>query len=467
MRALARAALLGLGACLALGAEACAAPAASIWTAPAFELVQFRFPWENERKPARKPRRAKPEKARPARQKPGVKRRDQAPPSPPRRPALTDRRDAALPRAAGPATLAPRGGTRREQEDWSAVLAQVPQPPDPPLLPADGPAPAPANVLAVMMSRPSDAPTARPAPVATPPDAAVPLPPQRETGASEPGAADPPTALAPPLPPRRSDGGPDVPPQASLPPQPLEEAKPEPSAPALALPELAFADDPDCRALEADGVAEFTPAPSIEGPGVCGSRAPVELTGVRRRDGATIPIKPAATLRCAMARELAAYVRDDLAPAAEQAGDALVKVEIAGSFMCRGRNGAAGGKMSEHGRANAVDLSGLTLKTGGTFAIFAKDMPQALSGKAKDAACGRFDTVLGPGSDGHHESHLHLDLQPRKSKSKLCQWDEPKVADEDGGDEEPAAAKPAPGSEAPKPAASHPPLPLPRPAETP
>ena len=37
--------------------------------------------------------------------------------------------------------------------------------------------------------------------------------------------------------------------------------------------------------------------------------------------------------------------------------------------------------------------------------------------------CARFSTVLGPGSDGYHEDHIHLDLMERRNNYKICQWD--------------------------------------------
>jgi hypothetical protein len=39
------------------------------------------------------------------------------------------------------------------------------------------------------------------------------------------------------------------------------------------------------------------------------------------------------------------------------------------------------------------------------------------------SACVRFHTVLGPGSDGNHETHIHVDLAERRSGYKICQWD--------------------------------------------
>ena len=60
-----------------------------------------------------------------------------------------------------------------------------------------------------------------------------------------------------------------------------------------------------------------------------------------------------------------------------------------------------------------------------------------LRNRLRDAACARFSTVLGPGSDGYHESHVHLDLAERRSGHRMCQWD----VREPG---EPAAAEPVP-----------------------
>ena len=42
----------------------------------------------------------------------------------------------------------------------------------------------------------------------------------------------------------------------------------------------------------------------------------------------------------------------------------------------------------------------------------------------KRSACARFSTVLGPGSDGFHEDHVHVDLMERApGRFKMCQWD--------------------------------------------
>ena len=42
--------------------------------------------------------------------------------------------------------------------------------------------------------------------------------------------------------------------------------------------------------------------------------------------------------------------------------------------------------------------------------------------KIKADVCARFMTVLGPGSDGYHEEHIHLDLAERRNDYRICQW---------------------------------------------
>ena len=43
--------------------------------------------------------------------------------------------------------------------------------------------------------------------------------------------------------------------------------------------------------------------------------------------------------------------------------------------------------------------------------------------RLRQAACARFTTVLGPGSDGYHENHIHLDVIVRRGGYRICQWD--------------------------------------------
>jgi hypothetical protein len=98
-------------------------------------------------------------------------------------------------------------------------------------------------------------------------------------------------------------------------------------------------------------------------------------------------------------------------------------IENLTSFDCRGRNDVAGAKISEHGKANALDVHSLRLANGKVLALTdphaSKDFREGL----RTTACERFTTVLGPGSDGFHEDHIHIDLLQRRNGYRICQWD--------------------------------------------
>jgi hypothetical protein len=359
-----------------------------------FSLTQLRFPWQKERRPVRRAKQPRPPK--PA--KPGAAKQKR--PAAPGRPAA-----AAAPQRPSVPIAPAIAGPPPDGVAWGAIT---------PAPPASGDLPAlsqPASVLVLVGAPPP--PPAPPEPPRAEPASQPPLPPERPA----PSEAAPSIPL-PPTPPG------DVRSAALMPKAPLPEPPAGPTPPDVPLPETSREDDPDCQALDREAVAVTEPAPPIEGPGVCGTEPVVTLSGVRRREGGIVEIKPAATLRCAMARAVATYVRDDLEPAAASAGSGLARLDTAGSYSCRGRNNVSGGKLSEHGRANALDIAGFALSDGRSFGVYDADMPEALAAAAKRAACVRFNTVLGPGADGHHENHLHVDLQPRRNHGKLCQWNE-------------------------------------------
>jgi hypothetical protein len=122
-----------------------------------------------------------------------------------------------------------------------------------------------------------------------------------------------------------------------------------------------------------------------------------------------------------------------------------------GSYTCRNRNGGADLPLSEHALANALDISDFVLTSGERIAVVdswpsdspplpmpnpgrlsastipvqrasvSLDDPQkAFLKSIRDDACGIFGTVLGPGADEAHKSHLHLDMKERRGGS-FCQ----------------------------------------------
>ncbi len=177
-----------------------------------------------------------------------------------------------------------------------------------------------------------------------------------------------------------------------------------------------------CRIALTEAVAIAPSIPPIKGPGECGGDDLVRLEAVVLPDGKRVPLKPAATLRCKMATAVAEWVRTDLAPLAEGLGSTVTELDNFDSFDCRGRNRVAGARLSEHGKANALDVRGFKLASGQSISLTERTVERTLREKVLTQVCARFTTVLGPGSDWYHEDHIHLDLAERRGGYRLCQW---------------------------------------------
>jgi extensin-like protein len=170
-------------------------------------------------------------------------------------------------------------------------------------------------------------------------------------------------------------------------------------------------------------IADFKPLPSITGPGDCTATDVVALDAVLLADKHRIALSPAATLRCPMAEAVTHWIRDDVAPTITALGKSLRGVETLDSFDCRRRNGITDAKISEHGRANALDVRAFKLTNSAAIELTDASVPKSLREKLRQSACSRFSTVLGNGADAYHDSHVHLDLIERSNRYRICQWD--------------------------------------------
>jgi hypothetical protein len=178
-----------------------------------------------------------------------------------------------------------------------------------------------------------------------------------------------------------------------------------------------------CRRALSEEIAIAPSIPDIHGPGGCGGEDLVRLEAVVLPDKHRVALKPAAILRCTMASAIADWVRTDMAPLAAGVGSEISDLDNFDSFECRGRNRVAGAQLSEHGRANALDVRGVKLANGQSISFTDRGVPRELRESVLHSVCARFMTVLGPGSDGYHEDHIHLDLMERHNNYRICQWD--------------------------------------------
>jgi hypothetical protein len=213
--------------------------------------------------------------------------------------------------------------------------------------------------------------------------------------------------------------------------------RPRPAPPVAVTPdeEPTETEPSDCRLRLTEQLAIAPSLPPIDNSGGCIVSDVVRLEAIVLKNGNRVAVTPPATLRCTMAEVVVHWVREDVAVAVRELGSPLRRIDNAASFDCRGINNIAGARLSEHGHANALDIGALRLNDGKLVKLTDPHVAQDFRENVKRSACARFSTVLGPGSDGYHEEHIHVDLKelaPRRFR--LCHWDvrEPEPEGQEG-----------------------------------
>ncbi|TKD53263.1 extensin family protein [Sphingomonas baiyangensis] len=130
-----------------------------------------------------------------------------------------------------------------------------------------------------------------------------------------------------------------------------------------------------------------------------------------------VPVSGLKSMRCPLARNFSNWVRHGVAPAARQVlGSDLVRIESYGTYNCRPIAGS--GRLSEHGRANAVDVAVFVLRDGRRVSVLdgwnkGDDRERRFLRIVFESACKRFTTALGPEYNAAHANHFHLDMGGR------------------------------------------------------
>lgn len=163
---------------------------------------------------------------------------------------------------------------------------------------------------------------------------------------------------------------------------------------------------------------------ALGGPSVCGSARPFEMAAAMH---GRVALKPAALLRCPMIPQVERWVTQVVEPAARyHYGAMLVEISVAGSYSCRPMNHVDGARLSEHGYANAIDVSGFTLSNGQRITVKrdwnGSQQDQAFLRDIHQGSCRFFTTVLSPNYDANHKDHFHLDLarHGREGLKRIC-----------------------------------------------
>lgn len=104
--------------------------------------------------------------------------------------------------------------------------------------------------------------------------------------------------------------------------------------------------------------------------GSCGDPAPVQLISIGRKP--EVVFSPPAIVNCEMVQALHTWISTGLQPLARRhLGGPIIKIEKMSDYSCRNAYGRAKGRLSEHGRANALDISGFTTAKGDTAMLLA------------------------------------------------------------------------------------------------
>jgi hypothetical protein len=282
--------------------------------------------------------------------------------------------------------------------------------------PDDKPAVASEPVVPIPEPKPQDAPSA-PMEKAAPPTTAAD---DKKSGTPAGETPDKPEAPDKSAPLPEGDAGKA---DKSSPVSNATDGKGNPPAEPLTIEPESDADHQACiKDLQAMG-AVFKDLPRIDDGDGCGIDKPISLSEALPG----VKFKPEGTMRCEAALALSHWMKNSVIPAGEVAledAGPIVTINQASTYICRLRNNATTGKISEHARGNAIDVASFTFKDGTTVEVQPRKEDSTLAGafqRAVSAAgCLYFRTVLDPESDAAHEHHFHMDVLKRNGDFRYC-----------------------------------------------
>jgi hypothetical protein len=162
-----------------------------------------------------------------------------------------------------------------------------------------------------------------------------------------------------------------------------------------------------CAGRLANMGVQFETLPDRSFSGGCTAYGAVKLLDIG------VPTTNLSAMTCPLAQNFAAWVRYGVRPAARlYLGSDVVRVDSFGTYSCR--TVAGSGRLSEHARANAVDVAAFLLADGRRISVQngwdSDEASRIFLRTVRDSACKRFPTVLSPDYNAAHHDHLHFDM---------------------------------------------------------
>lgn len=124
-----------------------------------------------------------------------------------------------------------------------------------------------------------------------------------------------------------------------------------------------------CRVLlRGLDVVALPEEPMREG-GQCGTAAPMKLISIGK-GGQQVTFSPQPIVTCDLIAGLAKWLEEDVQGLARKhLGAAITRIETMSSYSCRTAYGRPGSRLSEHGRANALDIAAFVTDRNTTVSI--------------------------------------------------------------------------------------------------
>ena len=117
----------------------------------------------------------------------------------------------------------------------------------------------------------------------------------------------------------------------------------------------------------------------------CGTAAPVRLISIGRSP--QVALSPPPTVTCDLVAALYRWMERDVQPLAKKhLGAPVIRIETMSSYSCRNAYGRAGSRLSEHAKANALDVGSFVTARGQSAMVVADWGPTARQIAAQAAA---------------------------------------------------------------------------------
>jgi hypothetical protein len=163
-----------------------------------------------------------------------------------------------------------------------------------------------------------------------------------------------------------------------------------------------------CKALLQGLAVVAVPELPIREGSECGTPAPMKLLSIGKNP--QVSLSPPPVVTCDVIAALHKWLERDVQPLARKhLGGPVIRIDTMSSYSCRNAYGRAHSRLSEHGRANALDIGAFVTSTGRTAMVVADWGPTAREIAAQAAADAKGEpatqqTAAPPQVQPHHSA---------------------------------------------------------------